>query len=173
MTSRSTTTSPKARSRPAGATPVNGRRSALHPPVRRALRTSRRLSQFRFRRSGFGSRIVTNPLQPGGEDATNMGSYLSLEGSTFQRMPGAGADDAPGGAFYSPERRLAGRTRSDHLQLRAPAAVQLAGVRARAVHRVAPAPAPSGRPGAQALAVGADGASRATPPGRAGSASSC
>jgi hypothetical protein len=57
---------------------------------------------FAFDGPGFGSRILTNPLRPGDEDATNMGSYLTLQGTAFQRMPGAGANNAPGGAFYSP-----------------------------------------------------------------------
>jgi hypothetical protein len=58
---------------------------------------------FAFEGPGYGTRIITNPLQPGGEDSTNMGSYLSFEGTTFTWMPGAGADNASGGAFYSPE----------------------------------------------------------------------
>ncbi|MGA9877000.1 MAG: hypothetical protein WBQ21_14450, partial [Solirubrobacteraceae bacterium] len=58
---------------------------------------------FAFEGPGYGTRIITNPLLPGGEDTTNMGSYLRLEGTTFTRMPGAGPDNAPGGAFYSPD----------------------------------------------------------------------
>src|SRR3984957_15547883 len=58
---------------------------------------------FAFEGSGYGTRIVTNPLLPGGSDATNMGSYLSFEGTGFTWMPGAGSDNAPGGAFYTPQ----------------------------------------------------------------------
>ncbi len=114
---------------------------------------------FAFDGPGFGSRIITNPLQPGGEDSTNMGAYLSLEGTTFQRMPGAGADDAPGGAFYTPSdgwlegpvqitgRPVPGRLTSWPVSARAPFTA------------VAPQPGTTpGDPNAQALAVGADGA---------------
>jgi hypothetical protein len=113
---------------------------------------------FAFDGPGYGSRIITNPLQPGGDDSTNMGAYLSLEGTSFQRLPGAGADNAPGGAFYSPtDGWLEG-------PVQITAAVQpqrLASwpVSARAPFTsVAPAPGTTpGDPGAQALAVGADG----------------
>jgi hypothetical protein len=113
---------------------------------------------FAFEGPGFGSRIVTNPLQPGGEDSTNMGSYLSLEGTTFQRLPGAGADNAPGGAFYSPtDGWLEGP-----VQITAtPVPQRLASwpVSARAPFTaVVPQPGTSpGNPNAQALAVGAGG----------------
>ena len=58
---------------------------------------------FAFEGPGYGTRIITNPLLPGGSDATNMGSYLSFEGTAFTWMPGAGSDNAPGGAFYTPQ----------------------------------------------------------------------
>ena len=58
---------------------------------------------FAFEGSGYGTRIVTNPLLPDGSDASNMGSYLSFEGTDFTWMPGAGSDNAPGGAFYTPQ----------------------------------------------------------------------
>jgi hypothetical protein len=122
---------------------------------------------FAFHGPGFGSRIVTNPLQPGGEDSTNMGAYLSLEGTTFQRLPGAGADNAPGGAFYNPtDGWLEGP-----VQITATAMPQrLASwpVSARAPFTaVAPAPGTApGDPGAQALAVGADGVVARYTPGQ-------
>jgi hypothetical protein len=113
---------------------------------------------FAFDGPGYGSRIITNPLQPGGEDSTNMGSYLSLEGTTFQRLPGAGADNAPGGAFYSP---TDGWLEGPVQITTAAQAQRLASwpVSARAPFTaVAPAPGTTpGNPGAQALAVGADG----------------
>ncbi len=122
---------------------------------------------FAFDGPGFGSRIVTNPLQPGGEDSTNMGSYLSLEGTTFQRMPGASADNAPGGAFYSPgDGWLEGPVQITGQ----PLPQRLAGwpVSARAPFTaVAPAPGTApGDPAAQALVVGADGAVARYTPGQ-------
>jgi hypothetical protein len=122
---------------------------------------------FAFDGPGFGSRIITNPLQPGGDDSTNMGAYLSLEGATFQRLAGAGADNAPGGAFYSPEdgwlegpvqitgRAVVARLASWPVSARAPFTA------------VAPAPGTTpGDPGAQALAVGADGVVARYTPGQ-------
>jgi hypothetical protein len=114
---------------------------------------------FAFDGPGFGSRIITNPLRPGGADSTNMGAYLSLEGNTFQRFPGAGPNSAAGGAFYSPTDgwlegpvQITGR----------PVSQRLTGwpVSARSPFTsVAPAPGTTpGDPNAQALAVGADGA---------------
>ncbi len=122
---------------------------------------------FAFDGPGYGSRIITNPLLPGGEDSTNMGSYLSLEGTTFQRLPGAGADNAPGGAFYSPQdgwlegpvqittTAVPGRLVSWPVSARAPFTA------------VAPAPGTTpGDPNAQALAVGADGVLARYTPGQ-------
>jgi len=122
---------------------------------------------FAFDGPGYGSRIITNPLQPGGEDSTNMGAYLRLEGTSFQRMPGAGADNAPGGAFYSPtDGWLEGP-----VQITTAAAPQrLASwpVSARAPFTaVVPAPGSTpGDPNAQALAVGVDGVVARYTPGQ-------
>jgi len=127
-----------------------------------------RLAGYRsiaFDGPGYGTRIVTNPLLPGGDDTTNLGSYLSFEGTTFTRMPGAGADNAPGGAFYSPQDGW----------LEGPVQVTRAIQPARLASWPVPARAPftavvaapgstPGDPGAQALAVGAEGAvARYTP----------
>jgi hypothetical protein len=122
---------------------------------------------FAFDGPGFGSRIITNPLLPGGNDSTNMGAYLSLEGTTFQRMPGAGADNAPGGAFYTPnDGWLEGPVQITST----PVPQRLASwpVSARAPFTaVAPAPGTApGDPGAQALAVGADGVVARYTPGQ-------
>jgi hypothetical protein len=122
---------------------------------------------FAFDGPGYGSRIITNPLLPGGEDSTNMGSYLSLEGTTFQRLPGAGADNAPGGAFYSPQDGW----------LEGPVQITTTAVPERLVSwpvsarapftAVAPAPGTTpGDPNAQALAVGADGVLARYTPGQ-------
>jgi hypothetical protein len=122
---------------------------------------------FAFDGPGYGSRIVTNPLQPGGEDSGNMGAYLSLEGTSFQRLPGAGADNAPGGAFYSP---TDGWLEGPVLLSTAAVPQRLASwpVSARAPFTaVAPAPGTApGNPGAQALAVGADGVVARYTPGQ-------
>ncbi len=90
---------------------------------------------FAFDGPGYGTRIVTNPLLPGGDDTTNLGSYLSFEGTTFTRMPGAGADNSPGGAFYSArDGWLEGPVQVTQIPAaRAPG--ELAGLRARSVHR--------------------------------------
>ncbi|HEV7938809.1 MAG TPA: hypothetical protein VGP18_12415 [Solirubrobacteraceae bacterium] len=113
---------------------------------------------FAFEGPGYGTRIVTNPLQPGGEDTTNMGSYLSFEGTSFTWMPGAGADNAPGGAFYTPtDGWLEGPVQITTTQQ--PARLIGWPVSARAPF-TAVTPAPGSTPGAfnaQALAVGADG----------------
>jgi hypothetical protein len=122
---------------------------------------------FAFDGPGFGTRVITNPLRPGGEDSTNMGAYLSLEGTTFERMPGAGPDDAPGGAFYTPSdgwlegpvqitgRPVPQRLTSWPVSARAPFTA------------VAPAPGTTpGDPNAQALAVGTDGAVARYTPGQ-------
>jgi hypothetical protein len=113
---------------------------------------------FAFEGPGYGSRILTNPLQPGGQDSTNMGSYLSLEGTTFAWMPGVGGDNAPGGAFYTPQDGwLEGPVQITTTQQ--PARLVGWPVSARAPF-TSVAPAPGSAPGdfgAQALAVGADG----------------
>ncbi len=114
---------------------------------------------FAFEGPGYGSRIVTNPLLPGGQDSTNMGSYLSFEGTSFSWMPGAGSDNAPGGAFYSPQDGwLEGPVQITTTQQ--PARLVGWPVSARAPFTsVAQAPgSPTGDLGAQALAVGTEGA---------------
>jgi hypothetical protein len=122
---------------------------------------------FAFDGPGFGSRIITNPLLPGGNDSTNMGAYLRLEGTDFQRMPGAGADNAPGGAFYSPsDGWLEGPVQITSTPV--PQRLTSWPVSARAPFTaVAPAPGTApGNPGAQALAVGTDGVVARYTPGQ-------
>jgi hypothetical protein len=120
---------------------------------------------FAFEGPGYGTRIITNPLLPGEDDTTNLGSYLSFEGTSFTRMPGAGADNAPGGAFYSPQDGwLEGLVQITTTQQ--PQRLVSWPVSARApLTAVATAPGSTpGDPGAQALAVGAEGAvARYTP----------
>ena len=55
---------------------------------------------FAWAGNGFGSRVITNPLDPGDTAGdTNRGTYLSLDGTTFVRMPGGGGNFHGGGAF--------------------------------------------------------------------------
>ena len=58
---------------------------------------------FAWPGDGFGSRIVTNALDPDGDSETNRGTYLRLDGTRFERMPGAGGHFRAGGAFASPD----------------------------------------------------------------------
>jgi hypothetical protein len=52
---------------------------------------------------GYGSRIITNPLDVGGGNGTNRGTYLRLDGNQFTRVPGAGGNFRESGAFSSPD----------------------------------------------------------------------
>ncbi len=121
---------------------------------------------FAWTGSGSGSRVVTNPLDPGGDEASNRGTYLRFDGDQVRRMPGGGGNFRAGGAFAAPDEGwLEGPVqittkpppaplRSWPVALRAP----LADV----------APAPGTVPGAlsaQALAVGVDGAVARYQPG--------
>ncbi|HEY5815222.1 MAG TPA: hypothetical protein VIS95_02660, partial [Solirubrobacterales bacterium] len=47
----------------------------------------------------FGTRIVTNPLDPGGSEGSNRGTYLRFDGTAFERMPGGGGNFRRSGAF--------------------------------------------------------------------------
>jgi hypothetical protein len=51
----------------------------------------------------FGSRIITNPLIPGGEESSNRGTYLRFSEGVFTRMPGGGGNFHYSGAFSSPD----------------------------------------------------------------------
>ena len=54
-----------------------------------------------FRGGPFGRRVITNPVEPGGDDETNRGTWLRLDGDNFTRMPGGGYNFRAGGAFIS------------------------------------------------------------------------
>jgi hypothetical protein len=56
---------------------------------------------FAWAGSGFGTRIVTNPLDPGGGEDSNRGTYLRFADGAFARMPGGGGNFRPSGAFAS------------------------------------------------------------------------
>lgn len=66
------------------------------------IRFSRQIGyrSFAWPGSGYGSRIVTNPLDAGGSEESNRGTYLRLDGNVFRRMPGGGGNFRAGGAFY-------------------------------------------------------------------------
>ncbi len=114
---------------------------------------------FAWPGEGFGTRIVTNPLEPGGDGETNRGTYLRFEGTTFERMPGGGGNFRPGGAFSSVDE---GWLEGPFHITRSPEPVHMRDswpVSARGpLTSVAPAPGSTpGDGGAQALAAGTDG----------------
>jgi hypothetical protein len=125
--------------------------------VRFAVRDGYR--SFGWEGPGFGTRLVTNPLDPGGAEDTNRGSYLRFDGTDFVRMPGAGGNFRSSGAFASLDegwlegpvhitgRPPPARLRSWPVALRSP----LTDIAAQ------PA-APPGALSSSAIAVGVDGA---------------
>jgi len=70
------------------------------------LRFGRRAGyrSFAFGGEGFGRRVLTNPLAAGGDDASNVGTWASFDGTAFTRRPGAGGNYAASGGFASPDR---------------------------------------------------------------------
>ncbi len=122
---------------------------------------------FAWPGSGAGTRIVTNPLDVGGGEESNRGTYLRLSGAAFERLPGAGGNFRAGGAFHNDSNgwldgpvEVSGKAPPDRLHpwpvsLRAPLTAASA--------------APGSAPGAlssPALAVGVDGAVARYTPGR-------
>jgi len=113
---------------------------------------------FAFPGAGFGERIITNPLDLGGSEESNGGTYLRLNGSAFERLQGGGGNFRAGGAFYNADSgwldgpiEISGRGAPDLLRqwpltLRAPLTAAV----------TAPGTAP-GALGSPALAVGVDG----------------
>ena len=132
---------------------------------------------FAWAGDGFGTRVITNPLDPSGDGETNRGTYLSLEGSSFERKPGAGGNFRAGGAFSAPDE---GWLEGPVHVTREPEPTQLRRRPGRSPLRapltsVAPAPrsrrrAASARRRSQS---GSTAPSPATSPARAGCASSC
>ncbi|MBK5221255.1 MAG: hypothetical protein JJE35_15970, partial [Thermoleophilia bacterium] len=112
---------------------------------------------FAWPGAGFGGRIITNPLDVGGGEESNRGTYLHLDGTAFVRMPGGGNFRA-GGAFYDDDSgwldgpvEISTKTAPDNLHpwpvsLRAPLTAATTG----------PGTA-TGAPSSPALAVGVDG----------------
>lgn len=122
---------------------------------------------FAWAGSGFGTRVITNPLDVEGDDRTNRGTYLRFDGQTFVRRAGGGANFRPSAGFASPDDgwiegpvQISSEPRPDRLRswpvaLRAPLA------------DVTPAPGePVAALGSQALAAGIDGSIARYKPGR-------
>ena len=133
------------------------------------VKLSRQLGyrSFAWSGPGFGTRIVTNPLDPGGNEESNRGTYLRFGEGQFARMPGGGANFRPSGAFAG----------VDDGWLQGPVQISTADppslLRPWPVSLRAPLTAIGGAPGATpgslssgALAVGADGAVARYVPGQ-------
>ena len=75
--------------------------SVCSQPLNARISGRRGYRSFAWAGPGFGTRVITNPLLPGGDDETNRGTYLSLEGSRFVRRPGGGGNFRRSGAFAS------------------------------------------------------------------------
>ena len=56
---------------------------------------------FAWPGEGFGTRAITNSLDPGGPESSNRGTYLRFAEGAFVRMPGGGGNFRAGGAFAS------------------------------------------------------------------------
>ena len=56
---------------------------------------------FAWPGGAFGSRIITNPLDPGGGEDSNRGTYLRFSDGAFARMPGGGGNFRSSGAFVN------------------------------------------------------------------------
>lgn len=113
---------------------------------------------FAWAGDGFGTRVITNPLDPGGAEGTNRGTYLRFEGEEFKRMPGGGGSFRPSGAFAAVDEGWLGGPVEISSET-APARLTSWPVTARAPLTdiaAAPGAAPASL-GSGALAVGADG----------------
>ncbi len=78
------------------------RRDALRRPAL-GVKLSRQVGYRSFAWPGgdFGTRVITNPLDPGGGEDSNRGTYLRFADGAFARMPGGGGNFRPSGAFAS------------------------------------------------------------------------
>ena len=106
----------------------------------------------------FGTRVITNPLDPGGSEESNRGTYLRFADGAFARMPGAGGNFHPSGAFFNADSGwLEGPVEISPKTPPAPPRPWPVSLRAPLTDVTA---APGGAPGslgAGALAVGSDG----------------
>ena len=122
---------------------------------------------FAWAGSGFGTRVITNPLDLDGDERTNRGTYLRFDAQTFVRRAGGGGNFRPSGGFADADagwiegpvqisaEQAPDRLRSWPVALRAP------------LNDVTPAPgAPPADLGSQALAAGIDGSIARYKPGR-------
>ncbi|MDQ3644901.1 MAG: hypothetical protein M3356_05260, partial [Actinomycetota bacterium] len=122
---------------------------------------------FAWAGGGFGTRVITNPLDLDGDERTNRGTYLRFAGQSFERRPGGGGNFRPSAGFADADtgwlegpvqissEQAPNRLRSWPVALRAP------------LTDVTPAPgAPSASLGSQALAAGIDGGVARYKPGR-------
>jgi hypothetical protein len=133
------------------------------------VKLSRQLGyrSFAWPGPGFGTRVLTNPLDPGGGEESNRGTYLRFAEGQFARMPGGGGNFRSSGAFAAADSgwlqgpvEISAKTAPNLLRpwpipLRAP------------LTAITGAPgAPPGSLGSGALAVGADGAVARYVPGQ-------
>src|SRR5262249_31710812 len=114
---------------------------------------------FAWPGAGFGTRIITNPPDVGGSEETNRGNYPRLGEGTFTRMPGAGGDFRPSGAFASADSGWL----QGPVEISPKSAPQLirswpVALRAPLTAAVTAPGEPVGALGSEALAVGVEGA---------------
>ncbi len=122
---------------------------------------------FAWAGAGFGSRVITNPLDPGGAEGTNRGTYMRFADGAFVRMPGAGGNFRNSGAFASPDNGwLKGPVEISTKVAPNPLDPWPVAVRAPLSDVTAAPGSVPGEVGAGALAVGADGAVLRYEPGR-------
>jgi hypothetical protein len=115
----------------------------------------------------FGTRVITNPLDPGGGENSNRGTYLRFADGAFARLPGAGGNFRSSGAFASVD---SGWLKGP-VEISTEAAPQRlepwpVSVRAPLTDATSAPGASAGAIGSGALAVGADGGVLRYEPGR-------
>lgn len=121
---------------------------------------------FAWGGSDAGTRIITNPLDPGGGEDTNRGTYLSFENGQFTRLPGGGGNFRPGGAFTGPTNGwLEGPVRIAAEEPPDPLSEWPISIRAPLTDVTGAPGEAAGSVGSAALAVGADGAVARYAPG--------
>ena len=64
--------------------------SACDHPFDALLTETPGYRSFAWPGDGAGTRVVTNPLRPGGDERSGQGTFLALRGSAFVRRPGGG-----------------------------------------------------------------------------------
>jgi hypothetical protein len=122
---------------------------------------------FAWPGAGFGTRAITNPLQPGGGEESNRGTYLRFADGEFVRMPGGGASFRPSGAFANADRGwLEGPIEISTATAPAPPRPWPLSLRAPLTDVTAAPGASPGSLDSAALAVGADGSVARYRPGQ-------